>query len=183
MIEKEIKIMMNEEEYNKALALFKLDKVIVQKNHYYSCEVSFRRNITIRIREIGNKFFLQVKVPVSEERNLSVKREYEAEVNGVTPVIAAQKLYELTGTEFDEARYMGILETHRSICRPNSHTEICIDRNIYFGIVDYELEIEYTGEYPSEQLALLNEAGINCDKALMGKYSRFIVEYMKTQSS
>ena len=41
-------------------------------------------------------------------------------------------------------------------------------------MTDYELELEYTADYPEKPLEILKNAGITQGKAVIGKYARFM---------
>lgn len=174
MIEKEIKILLSQAEYDMLCETFKEDRVIVQRNNYYSCEKSKELTASIRIREIGNDCFLQVKTPIKTEGSLSVKHEFELKVSAVTDTIDAEILTKLTNIDFGNAKLIGALETRRRLTLPDSETEICLDKNMYLGKTDYELEIEYTGEYPQKLVDLLKEKGISAEKSTKGKFARFL---------
>lgn len=174
MIEKEIKVLLNESEYNMLCELFKPDMVVVQRNNYYMNKISSALNTSIRIREIGDKLLLQVKVPVKTEGALTIKKEYEAEMNDIPETICGDTLFDLTQIEFGEVKYMGRLVTERKMFHPDETIEICMDKNDYLGKTDYEMEIEYTGDYPHEIVELIKSRGISCDKSPKGKYSRFM---------
>ena len=41
-------------------------------------------------------------------------------------------------------------------------------------LTDYELELEYTADYPEKPLEILKNAGITQGEAVIGKYARFM---------
>lgn len=60
--EKEIKILLSKEEYNRVAELFRWDKEFIQTNYYYgNNETVDSDNTTIRIREKEGKFFCKLK--------------------------------------------------------------------------------------------------------------------------
>ena len=77
MLEKEIKLMLSEEEYLRLKEGLDLDGEVSQVNHYYySAECAVRR-ISVRVREVEGKALLQIKLPVSTEGSLAVREEIE----------------------------------------------------------------------------------------------------------
>lgn len=73
--EKEIKILLSKEEYNRVAALFRWDKEFTQTNYYYgNNETVDSDNTTIRVREKEGKFFLQVKIPEQKKDRFISKR-------------------------------------------------------------------------------------------------------------
>ena len=173
MLEKEIKLMLSEEEYRRLKEGLDLDGEVSQVNHYYySAECAVRR-ISVRVREVEGKALLQIKLPVSTEGSLAVREEIERELPCVPEVIDSQLLYELCSVE-DSARRIGSLATLRLLSHEIENVELCLDRNEYLGITDYELEAEYTGDYPEAAANLIASFGIGTDRPAEGKYSRFL---------
>lgn len=176
VIEKEVKIMLSQTEYDLVCNLFGYDEIIEQCNNYYISDTSRRLSTTIRVREKDGCFFLQIKMPVSEDGSLSIKKEFCKEVQGVDKLIKDETIKELTGVSLGDCRLVGSLKTERRVKYIGDSIEICIDKSSYFGKIDYEIEIEYTGEYPYEQVKLLQENGIECGVKACGKYRRFMNE-------
>ncbi len=75
---------------------------------------------------------------------------------------------------------LGCLETTRSISLEYHDIEICLDKNIYLEKEDYEMEIEYKSEYPGEVVDNFRRLGIDVNKEVHGKFSRFM--YAKNES-
>ena len=174
-IEKELKVMLTEAQYERLSKEFEWEHTIEQRNHYFRCR-NTKLFSSIRVRQIGERFFLQVKMPVSEEGALSVKKEFEKELSAVPPVLSAEELKELTGAYFGDAVGMGELFTLRKTAVIES-CEVCLDKSEYLGITDFEIELEYTGEYPTELVGRIEALGICFDKPPVGKYARFIDAY------
>ena len=174
-IEKELKVLLSKEQYERLGKEFEWEHIIEQRNHYFRCKKPGLFS-SIRVRQIGERFFLQVKMPVSEEGALSVKKEFEKELSALPPVLTAEELKELTGADFGDAIGMGELFTLRKTAQIGS-CEVCLDKSEYLGITDYEMELEYTGEYPSELVGRIEAFGISFDKPPVGKYARFIEAY------
>lgn len=173
MLEKEIKIMLSEEEYRRLMKLIGPEKTVTQVNHYYYSRACSEKRISVRVREVGGRALLQIKLPVSDSGALAVREEIEQELVSVPDRIDPELLRTLCGID-DTAIKIGSLVTERSLSYRLGGVELCLDRNEYLGAVDHELEAEYTGEYPEEVMRLLKGEGIDTDKPARGKYSRFL---------
>ena len=172
-IEREIKISLTQEQYKTAEKLFQWNKIIEQTNFYY---IPQRDSVmtSIRVRQIGEKYFLQLKAPISENGALHVKKEYEQQLDSLPEKLTAQELSQLMGRDFPAADLAGSLYTQRKLCTDFDHVEICLDKSKYLGLTDYELELEYTADYPEKPLEILKNAGITQGEAVIGKYARFM---------
>lgn len=78
------------------------------------------------------------------------------------------------GRDFPAADLAGSLYTQRKLCTDFDYVEICLDKSEYLGLTDYELELEYTADYPEKPLEILKNAGITQGEAVIGKYARFM---------
>ena len=172
-IEKEIKIALSNEQYKEVERLFVWSETVEQTNYYYIASGNTGMT-SIRVREIDSRFYLQVKAPVSEEGALHIKKEFEKILDSVPEVISSEELSELTGGKLPDARLAGSLHTCRRLCRDFVGVEICLDKSDYLGRTDYELELEYTGEYPSALIDKLEHNGVRADGVVAGKYARFL---------
>ena len=174
LIEKEIKIILTNEQYEYLMNTFDWEPVFEQINHYYGSNIYSDSNITIRIRE-NNGYKLQVKIPKSIEGSLHIKEEYEIKVDGICSKINRKTLQNLTGYSFDEDKeLLGELITKRRICNAYKDIQIALDENDYLEIKDYEIEIEYINEYPKVIIEKLKALDIDISKEVKGKHSRFI---------
>ena len=173
MLEKEIKIRLSEEEYGLIEKAFGFSSEVWQVNHYYTCRECAQKRISVRVREVGGRKLLQVKLPVGgDSGSLMVREERERELSGVPDRLPAEVLEEICGINAEAVR-TGSLATLRKLCYDYEGVELALDKNEYLGITDYELEAEYTGEYPSEVVARIASLGIDTEKEAFGKYSRF----------
>lgn len=172
-IEREIKISLTQEQYKTAEKLFQWGKIIEQTNFYYIPQRDSGMT-SIRVRQIGDKYFLQLKAPISENGALHVKKEFERELDSLPETLTAQELSQLVGRDFPASDLAGSLHTQRKLCTDFDHVEICLDKSEYLGLTDYELELEYTADYPEKPLEILKNAGITQEEAVIGKYARFM---------
>lgn len=187
MVENEFKIMLTKAQYEAVHALYSWDSEAEQVNWYYESadgELS-RRHITCRVRAVGGKRYLQVKLPAHENSNGAVSRvelEQElAERDGVPQSISGEELERISGAaDLPDAALMGSLATFRSVLHFEGG-EIDLDRSSYFGKTDYELEIEYTDEGAAERILAEIQQHVEVDRSapVTGKIRRFLAEYEK----
>lgn len=170
MIEKEIKVLLSEKQYNKLKDCFEWEDGFTQINYYYESN----DGITIRIREQDN-LKLQVKIPRQIKSSLHIKDEYEMQIDKIYEIISSELLKKITNYEFGyDRKIIGKLKTERKICRKYRNVEICLDKNDYLDMVDYEIEVEYTNDYPVEVIEKIKKLGINCEEYSRGKNKRFL---------
>lgn len=175
MTEKEIKVMLDEGQYEEIKDLFQWDEKIRQVNHYYvNSDTDSGKKLTIRVRDKDSRHFLQIKRPKSEESSLHISEEYEKEIGLVPDRLSSDELTELTGFYVPDSFLIGSLSTERWLCRTYPKLEICLDKVEYFDVEEYELELEYTGDYPEEAVELLKGKGIVFEEKVNGKYYRFL---------
>ena len=79
MIEKEIKILLSKEQYEKIEKVFSWKKKFTQINFYYGDLEKIDENgeLTVRVRQNGDNYKLQIKKPVVYDEALHIKEEYE----------------------------------------------------------------------------------------------------------
>lgn len=184
MLEKEVKIRLSEEEYKTVMDLFEWNDEFLQTNYYYGDveNIGVDNDLTIRVRQVAGKYLFQLKKPVAYKESLHIKKEVEKEVAEIPKSISSKELYEFAGVECAEVELLGSLSTLRMICNWSSEVEICLDKSEYFNKVDYELEIEFTGEYPTDVMSILKERNIVSAKSVLGKFSRFMETYLKSRN-
>lgn len=181
MIEREYKVLLHKKEYDRLLKLFKFSEAFTQVNFYYKEKENEHLDTTIRIRALKDKLFLQVKEPISKEREIHVKKEYQREVREVPYAIESAVLNSLCKkNKYHDCFYLGVLITERKVAIIEN-CEIAIDINYYCDVVDYELEIEFKKEIKPELISILNQQCI-CNKENMdGKYTRFLRKYFEME--
>lgn len=184
MIENEFKIMLTKEQYGEIHALYEWDSEAEQVNWYYdsdSGELS-SRHITCRVRTVGGKFYLQLKLPAHENSSGAVSRaELERELNAVPEKITGAELEEICrAAELPDVSLLGSLATLRSV-KHFDGAEIDLDKSEYFGKTDYELEVEYTDESAADRVLSDIELHVALDREapVTGKIRRFLAEYHK----
>lgn len=183
MIENEFKIMLTEAQYDAIHALYEWDGEAEQVNWYYDApdgELS-RRHITCRVRTVGDKAYLQLKLPAHENANGAVSRvELEQELSGVPDSIPGKELERISGQPMPDVELLGSLSTLRSVKRFEG-AEIDLDRSSYFGKTDHELEVEYTDEEAAQRVltGIKRHVSIDSGAPVAGKIRRFLAEYDK----
>lgn len=170
MVENEYKYVVKKEIYDKFLAILEKIKLtkkeFIQVNYYYDTkDFSLCKNgVTVRIRQIDGSLELQVKEPKSI-CEFSSRNEYAQKVDGFLESIKRDgKVYSLIGD----------LVTHRVVFEIDDGTEIMFDKNYYYGVCDYEVEIEFTKKISVFTNNIITELGENCFKKNNSKYKRFV---------
>ena len=162
-IEKEYKVLVNQEQFNKMLCLYPGEKII-QTNHYYDND----SNIMMRFRVINDDIYFTMKV---YDKQLY---EYEFKVNNID--INHKDIIKLIDQyQIKNIRYIGDMKTTRYLTMFESG-ELCLDYNEYNDIIDYEIEYELF-DYRDDQLdyfiSLLNKVDIEYQENNISKFNRF----------
>jgi len=184
MIENEFKIMLSKEQYDAIHMLYSWDSEAEQVNWYYDSESGelSGRHITCRVRTLGGRFYLQVKLPAHENSSGAVSRiELERELTSIPEFISGQELSEFSGAAgLPDVKLLGSLSTYRSVKRFDG-AEIDLDKSEYFGRTDFELEVEYTDEASAQAVIFEIEQQVTLDRKapVTGKIRRFLAEYQK----
>ena len=175
-IEKELKVLLNIEQYNMLKNKYIWENEFVQINYYYLDEKNYLKNnnMTVRIRELNDKYKLQIKIPIKECKALHIKNEYELDVERVYNVLPEMLLKEMCGIQTKNVRLVGHLKTYRKTLLLAKDIELCLDKSQYLDKTDYELEIEYQEIMDDKLLDELKQLGLNFDSKVKGKFSRFI---------
>lgn len=138
MIEHERKILLSKDEYSYLLKKFGQDKPIIKQINYYfdTNDLAMNnQNITCRIRLKDGKYQGTIKQHFPETDH-STETEIDIR-NGV---------YDNTFTDMGLI-LQGELVTERCVILKNPNIEVVLDKNVYLGHTDYELEIEYLPNY------------------------------------
>ena len=174
MLEKEVKILLSIQEYERLFSIFDFEEPFIQTNYYYENSKSAIKNVTIRIREKNDKYKLQVKIPKNIEGSIHIKEEYEEDIDKVYETIDKEILKQATEIDFeDDLLLIGKLVTKRLVCNKYDDVVIALDANKYLDVKDYELEIEYCNEYPQYIMDILKEHDIKINDLVLGKNNRF----------
>ena len=184
MIENEFKIMLSAAQYAIIRDFYEWDDLVSQTNHYFDTdELDLRgRRITCRAREIAGEYFLQLKLPADE---IFSRVELEKRLDFLPAEIIGEELCGLAeNVDFPDVKRLGALHTNRLVKRFRG-AEIDLDESEYFGITDYELEIEFTDEIAARKLLaeVLDIIGENRSEEVVcrGKIQRFIDEFLRNK--
>lgn len=191
--EEELKLMLNENAYNKLKALsgnFECDTV-VQVNYYFDTGDFLLKNngLTLRVREKDKKYVLNLKVKnstgyaeyrSSSEYKVKIDRNTYAKIKNSAAVIGeydeiSNIIKERLGT-YPQIECVGLLTTERIKFKPiEGINNLILDKNEYLDCIDMELEYEMNNENEiSIILDWLNEHNIEYSKSQNGKYERFV---------
>ena len=149
MLEQEVKMLLSSCEYNLLVCRFSDTVSIRQVNYYFDTyDYKWHRNrVTCRIREKTGNFVATIKSHVNKSVGVSIER--------------SQQVQDECDTSFFEDMnicYQGKLVTERLCIMLADDIEVAIDRNVYLGMVDYEIEIEHLTDCASisqEHVAML----------------------------
>lgn len=140
MLEYEKKIMLTIDEYEAIVTMCNCAHAKTQINYYFdNDDLSFNENgITCRIRVKDGKYKATVKNHNTEHSDCSI------EVDLVEKAEFDPQIFNIFGLH-----HQGELMTDRIVMHKDSACEMVLDRNIYLGHKDFELEIEYNEESES----------------------------------
>lgn len=179
MIENEFKMMLTEEQYKKILNAYCFNTINQTNNYYDTGDLRMSaRHITVRVRELDGRFYLQMKLPTDI---IFSRVELSRELDELPETIDGKELTALCGEECPDVKRLGVLHTERGVWKFDGG-EIDLDRSKYFGKTDYELEIEFTDENSARNiLAEITELiGVkNNSDICIGKVRRFLEEYKR----
>lgn len=175
--ETELKFLLDRDKYNDLLTYFEWEKPYSQINFYYmdNDRKLLKDNTTVRVRGKKDGLRLQAKLHEAIDGAKHINKEYEANIETVPYEISGHELQIMSGKEFPDVKLIGYLVTERYICKKYMGVEICLDRNIYLGTIDYELEIEYSvKDLPKDITRLIELHNLDVLNRSRGKCKRFL---------
>ena len=167
-IEIEAKALVSLEDYRKLTQKFKDFPRYMQTNYYIDTEdrLLSKSGIALRIREKAGNFELTLKTPLSQgklEKNTPISINEFAALRDFNEFPKGDTARFLTMLDFDvtSLRILTSLSTERIDIEYEGGL-LSIDRNVYSGITDYEVEFEYNNLAGAEARLkqLLEENGI-----------------------
>lgn len=181
MLETELKAILTENQYNQIKEMFNWNSAVEQTNSYYIApgNILKKHGITFRIRTIDNAHTIQIKKHRDKRGALQIAEETEFDIDCIPEKFTEGEVYACTGIK-TEASLIGELTTLRHSYLFCDGVEICLDKSVYLGCTDYEIEIEYTTPVPDELLNTLSEIGVLFNSPTPGKFSRFITRLKNT---
>lgn len=176
MLEKELKALLTEKQYNDIDDRFDWESSFTQINYYYDTRDFrlYKQDITCRVREIEGKYTLQIKYPNISTDDRILIREEKSHV--LTDLPKNFIFEDGKSKESFEVYKLGFLKTLRKVLKISDETSLFIDKNWYFDIVDYELEIEYVNGTDKAEM-IMREMNMVI-RIIKGKYTRFINEFI-----
>ncbi len=170
-IEEEYKFIVSKEEFfnikAQALCTSPRSKEKVQVNYYFDTEDNYYNSIgqTIRVRQIENELKLQIKKHRNNCENYNISDEKTLKLETFPTILHNEHL--------NSAVYLkGSLVTIRAEFPLGKSSKICFDNNLYLGICDFEIEIEFSQEDIAIVNGFINENGLVTGKN-MSKSERF----------
>ena len=136
MLEYEKKIMLTEDEYFSILILMcKYEPMQTQTNYYFDDDnLSMnKKGVTCRIRAKNGKYKVTVKNHNAEHPDCSIEVDLVEKLEFDPQIFNVFGLYQ-----------QGELVTDRVVMHKDSTCEMALDRNVYLGHTDFELEVEYS---------------------------------------
>ena len=145
-IEQELKMALNEREYNILLGVAHVEPQL-QTNYYFRYK-GMPKDMMIRLRKKGEQYLLCYKRQLSHSYGIAVSDERECEVSAefaqsmVSRGITQSEVERLLGVDVQkDLSCIGSMDTYRAKFNIEQWT-LELDKNEYTGRVDYELECE-----------------------------------------
>lgn len=140
--ETEYKAVVNRQQFEQAQKL--CNKLLfmksrnVQVNYYYDTENNDYnlKKQTIRVRQNKDGLKLQIKYHKMGTGLLQVSDEYTTNINSL-PYVLQQSCFK------KHVFLKGCLTTERTVYPFGENSRVCLDCNMYLGVCDYEIEIEF----------------------------------------
>ena len=144
--EKEIKIMLEESQYNELIEEFSPSKQIRNINFYYDDlkKTMISNGRTVRVRTIGEIMYLQLKKHIDQKGNTNISEEFCERIEILPYCINSKTIFNLSGETYPDVYLLGFMVTDRTIYTLNPQVKILLDKNVFLNNLDYEIEIEYT---------------------------------------
>lgn len=178
-IEKEYKILVSKEQFDKLCSLYKSLNFITQVNTYYD---TVNRDIqkhkgAMRIRERNGKFLFTLKMSQKNEHDL-IECECEVTENSIF-ALQTKEITELLQEYNIYGNFIPLttLVTKRAVFE-TEYAELCFDINTYGQHTDYEIEYEFKKEHDGRSVfqKLLNHVGLKFKENCSSKIQRALQE-------
>lgn len=173
-IEKEYKMLLTKQQYEKLFELLGAGQPICQTNHYFdTVDHQVRRKAgAMRIREINSAYIFTLKA----RKNSDTAAEYEMPVSSCNiEELSRPEIKKLLGEIGVEGPLLqvGQLMTWRSVIK-TENAEICLDKNIYRDRIDYEIEYEYKKEHDGLRIfqEILAKVSLHYERNCLSKIAR-----------
>ena len=146
-IEKEYKMLLTKEQYELLLQQIQPDPPVKQVNYYFDTDDHQiqKRKGALRIREREGVFLFTLKLHKEDDTLYEFEKLLPSCNQSALLDPEIQSLLQ-TQSISGSLQLIGELVTWRSI-RITDDAEICLDKNIYRDVIDYEIEYEYIREH------------------------------------
>jgi len=180
-IEIEFKNLLTIDEFTKLKSYFnvKEEDFFSQENHYFDTKdfILKEYKMALRVREKNNQLELTLKQPLAtgllETNEVITNEQFEQLKRGNFPIGQISQILSSYIPQLNKIEFFGTLKTFRHEL-PFKNGLLVLDKSIYLGIEDYELEYEVSDEKEGaiHFQALINELGIT-QKHTHNKVMRF----------
>lgn len=172
--EKEIeyKFLVSEEEFNQFLVHFDTqgNNAVrkIQINYYYDTDDNMlnKKDVTVRVRQEQDKLKCQIKKHTNTSMALFFSDEYCGCLERLPKVLRVEGIHE-------ELLLKGSLVTERREIKFGVCGKLCFDINMYLGMIDYEIEVEYTERDKQSGEAIAAIIGLNTKASAMKSHRFF----------
>lgn len=173
-IERELKILVREDEFQTLLKTYAFSKPWIQTNTYYDSpdQIIKKQGGALRIRTIGTKHILTLKIRKDEITHYELEKEIDTED------VSKIKDSEITGwfQEFHipkDLNQIAQFTTTRQVYECEN-AQLCADKTVYPNHTDYEIEYEYHRNHDgiSEFNQILSIIGVKYKKNCPSKIAR-----------
>lgn len=143
-IEKELKILVSKDEFDKVVNSYDFTTPWSQTNTYYDTPSQYVRSLNgaCRIRTIGDRKIFTLKIRISPDSHIELEKEVG--VDTMTKISDEEVLGWINKYEIpiEELRSIISFTTNRRIYDLED-AEFCADETIFSSHTDYEIEYEY----------------------------------------
>ena len=183
-IEQELKMALNEREYNILLGVAKVTPQL--QTNYYFRHRGMSADVMVRLRRKGDEYKLCYKRRLSDSSGVAVSDERECEITASFANsmrhrgIKRSEMQQLLGVEMpNNLTLVGCMDTYRAKFKIQQWT-VELDKSVYSGRVDYELECEnlYVEQLEKLKNYLFYKYGIVFRQS-KPKVQRFLEAYVK----
>lgn len=172
--EKEIeyKFLVSEEEFNQFLVHFDTqgNNAVrkIQINYYYDTDDNMlnKKDVTVRVRQEQDKLKCQIKKHTNTSMALFFSDEYCGCLERLPKVLRVEGIHE-------ELLLKGSLVTERREIKFGICGKLCFDISMYLGMIDYEIEVEYTERDKQSGEAIAAIIGLNTKASAMKSHRFF----------
>lgn len=172
--EKELKILITKDQYEKLLHSNTFDEVIEQTNTYYDDdEGNLRsRSSAFRKRVTDSAVYYTLKRPLNENTKYEAEEKHPADDQSDLQTVF-DRLNETDIPLSSDLHQVAQFHTTRNLIR-TPEAEICLDKTVYPNHTDYEVEYEYMTNHDGIQKfnEFLNPVHMKYEKNGLSKLAR-----------